>query len=133
MIPSTGMVILKQDGQGRVRTPSARREQLLDEFDRSGLSGPKFAALAGVKYQTFASWVLKRKRQRATVAATQVPAPTAANLKWLEAVMEPANTPAVVAGAPLLLQLPGDVRLEVADERQAALAAMVVRALAKPC
>jgi hypothetical protein len=51
----------------------------------------------------------------------------------LEAVMEPANTPAVVAGAPLLLQLPGDVRLEVADERQAALAAMVVRALAKPC
>jgi len=33
----------------------------------------------------------------------------------------------------LVLQLPGGVRLEVADEKQAALAAMVVRELSKPC
>jgi hypothetical protein len=33
----------------------------------------------------------------------------------------------------LVLQLPGGVRVEVADEKQAVLAAMVVRALARPC
>jgi len=30
-------VVLKQDVLGRVKTPKARREQLLDEFERSGL------------------------------------------------------------------------------------------------
>ena len=57
------VVVFKQDGLGRVRMPAARREQLLDEFERSGLSGKKFAALAGIKYQTFATWAQKRRRQ----------------------------------------------------------------------
>ena len=125
------MAVLKRDGQGRVRTPAARREQLLDEFERSGLSGPKFAVLAGLKYQTFATWVQKRKRQR---GAAKVPAATSESMKWLEAVVEQAHEAVDRAGgATLVLQLPGGVRLEVADERQATLAAMVVRALAKPC
>jgi len=47
--------ILKTDTIGRVFTPPARREQLLEEFERSGLSGAKFAALAGIKYPTFVS------------------------------------------------------------------------------
>jgi hypothetical protein len=46
------LAVLKQDGLGRVRTPAVRREQLLEEFERSGLSGAKFAALTGVKYST---------------------------------------------------------------------------------
>jgi hypothetical protein len=62
--------ILRTDAQGRVHTPAARRESLLDEFERSGLSGAKFAALAGIKYQTFlprgrpggANWVWPRLR-----------------------------------------------------------------------
>ena len=49
MVKSEGTVI-KTDEVGRVRTPVARRESLLGEFARSGLSGPKFAALAGIKY-----------------------------------------------------------------------------------
>ena len=61
--PGHELTILKQDGRGRVRTSAARREQLLDEFARSGLSGPKFAELVGVKYQTFATWVQRRQRQ----------------------------------------------------------------------
>ena len=48
-------VVLKQDVLGRVKTPQARREQLLDEFERSGLPGLKFAELAGIKYPTFAT------------------------------------------------------------------------------
>jgi hypothetical protein len=42
----TDEAIMKTDVLGRVKTPAARREQLLDEFERSGLRGQKFAALA---------------------------------------------------------------------------------------
>jgi hypothetical protein len=38
-----------------VQTPVERREAFLDEFERSGLRGKKFAAMTGVNYQTFAS------------------------------------------------------------------------------
>jgi hypothetical protein len=64
--------ILKTDSLERLRTPRQRKEQLLDEFERSGLSGPKFAQLAGLKYPTFAAWVAKRKQDRS--AGTPAPA-----------------------------------------------------------
>lgn len=35
--------LLKQDTRGRVRVPRERREALLAEFARSGISGAKFA------------------------------------------------------------------------------------------
>jgi transposase len=54
--------ILKTDDLGRVRVPRERQEQLLDEFERSGLSGAKFAALCGVNYPSFAGWVLRQIR-----------------------------------------------------------------------
>ena len=47
--------VLKTDVLKRVRTPLERREALLEEFERGGVSGKKFAALVGVNYQTFAS------------------------------------------------------------------------------
>jgi hypothetical protein len=40
---------LKVDSQGRVRTPAGKREAILDEFERSGMSGPAFAEHVGVK------------------------------------------------------------------------------------
>jgi hypothetical protein len=54
--------VLKQDT--RVRVPAPRREALLDEFERSGVSGAKFARLVGIKYPTFAGWVHRRRRVR---------------------------------------------------------------------
>lgn len=54
--------ILKKDVKGRVRTSVRQREAILDEFERSGLRGPKFSQVAGVCYQTFAGWMLKRQR-----------------------------------------------------------------------
>jgi hypothetical protein len=51
----------------------------------------------------------------------------------LEAVVATAQAVGEPISAVVVLQLPGGVRLEVADERQAALAAMLVRALAKSC
>ena len=56
--------LLKVDVSGRGWTFRQRREALLDEFERSGTSAARFAALTGVKYPTFASWVQMRRRQR---------------------------------------------------------------------
>jgi hypothetical protein len=124
------VAVLKQDGLGRVKTPAARREQLLDEFERSGLSGTKFAAMAGVKYQTFALWAQRRRQQRgsAPVAAKAVD-----SVRWLEAVVEGAKNPGGQNPAAIVLHLPGGARVEVADEKQALLAAVMIRALARPC
>ena len=123
--------IIKTDEVGRRQTPAARRERLLDEFDRSGLSAAKFATLTGLKYSTFAAWVHRRRKQ--PNSAAKVPAKSADPVHWLEAVMATAQTRGEPLPAVVVLQLPSGVRLEVADERQAALAAMLVRALAKSC
>jgi len=119
-------MVLKTDATGRVRMPVEQRERLLDEFERSGLSGTKFAALAGIKYQTFATWAQRRRKQR----SSQPDAKGASEkLRWLEAVIEQAQPAVVSANLPLLLQLPGGVRVEVAEPKQALLAAALVRAL----
>ena len=55
MVKSEGAVI-KTDELGRVRTPAERREGLLDEFERSGLSGQKFAALARINFERRATF-----------------------------------------------------------------------------
>ena len=51
--------IIKTDG--RMRVPTERRQNLLAEYEQSGLSAKKFAQLAGLKYQTFANWLQKRR------------------------------------------------------------------------
>ena len=126
-------VILKQDMLGRVKTPKARREQLLDEYERSGLPGLKFAELAGIKYQTFATWVQKRRRQRGDHAAGKLTT-ARKSVQWLEAMMEPPPGAVVKAGAVfLVLHLPGGVRVEISDAKQVEMAAALVRALQRPC
>jgi hypothetical protein len=48
--------VLKADVLGSVQTPSERREALLDEFEKSGMSGAKLATFIGVKCQTLVNW-----------------------------------------------------------------------------
>lgn len=57
-------ILLKTDSIGRVRMPDDKREMILDRFEESGMSGQAFAAHIGVKYQTFATWVQKRRKLR---------------------------------------------------------------------
>ena len=120
--------IIKVDEVGRRRMPAARREQILDEFERSGLSGAKFAALAGLKYSTFAAWAHRRRKRQG--GADQVPVKQADQVRWLEALVEP-KEPAATAG--LTLQLPGGVRLEMTQASQAGLIVSLIRALELPC
>jgi transposase len=134
--PTDG-TILRTEVLGRVRTPQERREHLLDEIERSGLSGQKFAALAGVKYATLATWAQKRRRQRGAypvVPQRGIPAKTTDKLRWLEAVVETAQGPAAKAGGSLLvLPLADGVRVEISDTKQVELAAALLRARPKPC
>src|SRR5512133_2058287 len=95
---------LKTDELGRVMTPPERRERLLDEFERSGLSGVKFAALAGIKYQTFATWVARRKKESAVTKPTVKPVD---QVRWLEAVVAEAQQPVAPSASSLKLHLPG--------------------------
>ena len=123
--------IVKTDGVGRVRTPPERRDQLLDEFDRSGLSGPKFAALVGIKYPTFAGWILKRRRSRSISDAAPPAQP--GPLHWLEAMVDDSRSALAANPHALMVELPGGARLLLAHPDQAELVARMLRALAKPC
>jgi hypothetical protein len=125
-----GEAVLKTDRLGRVQTPVARREQLLDEFERSGLSGIKYAAVVGIKYSTFATW-MKRRRQRGATAGA--PVKPVDSMRWLEAVVEQAQNPGAQNSGGLVLELPGGARLQIGTVNQAVLAAALVRALEKSC
>ena|SRR5262252_9113515 len=114
-------LILKSDVQGRVRVTPVRREELLDEFGKSGVSAARFAAMVGIKYPTFAAWVLARRRKRQESALAPAPKP----LRFVEAVM--AQPPATMKPAVLDIELPGGTRLRVSDAAQLPLAVALIR------
>jgi hypothetical protein len=127
--PSSGQ-ILKTDSLARVRTPRERQRELLDEFERSGLSGAKFAELVGVKYSTFAVWAAKRKRSPG--GATSKVTDPAAKVRWLEAVIDQARGPGDPGSPVLRICFGSGARLEISDVRQVELAATLLQALEKP-
>lgn len=124
--------ILKTDSLARVRTPPERKRELLDEFERSGLSGWKFASLVGIKYQTFAAWVAKRKREGRADTPAQAEAASVAKVRWLEAVMDQGQEPNGKSSAGLTVHFAGGARTEIANPQQAELAAALLRALNQP-
>lgn len=121
--------ILKTDTKGRVQTPTARRERLLDEFERSGLSAAKFAAVVGIKYQTFAAWTARRRK----CAAAKTPTRSADPVRWLEAVVQEAQAPLTHQTSVVMVRLPGGAQIELADLKQVPLAVALLRALEKSC
>jgi hypothetical protein len=128
----TGLEIVRTDSQGRARVSRERREELLDEFEKSGLSGGEFARLAGVKYQTFANW--RQARQRASVSAPAARPAQGPPVEWLEAVMDKAQAAPLASVSALLVRLPSGAVLEVATAAQTTLAAALLRAWEKaPC
>jgi hypothetical protein len=133
--------VLKQDGRGRVRVPLQRREALLDEFEKSGASGAKFARLAGIKYATFAGWVLKRRKLRGSSAKGTPGSPaglddavvSAGPVRLFEALVEGGGAggrdPVNARG--LLIELPGGSRILVESPVQLQMAAELVALIAQ--
>lgn len=134
--------IIKTDELGRVRTSRERREALLEEYERSGMSGAAFAQWAGIKYTTFASWAQKRRRAKKSVMpeifpTSEPPSPQVSTkpLRWVEAVVDHGSKTTDVARAGLVVHLPCGARMEIGDSKSATLAAEVLRQLTRsqPC
>ena len=120
--------ILKVDASGRVRTPPERREALLDEFERSGLSGKRFAEMVGVVPVTFSAWVCQRRRKRANAkkATRQIEPVT-----LLEAVVEKSRSEAAGSPESIVLELDGGAKIEVHAPEQLRLVAELLGLLSR--
>ena len=109
--------ILKSDKLGRVQVPPERREAILDEFERSGMSGIAFARHHGIKYQTFAAWRKRRKN-----ASTEAPARKSAFV-----LVEPPRE--IPSSQGLEIELGGGARLWIRSRADVGLAAELIRNL----
>ena len=72
---ATNHSILKSDLRGRLRYSKDQKSALVETYQTSGLSGPRFAALHGVNYQILASWLQKHKQTACTAVSRQTPTP----------------------------------------------------------
>lgn len=134
------MEVLKQDTRGRVRVSQQRREALLDEFEKSGASGMKFARLVGIKYSTFANWVKQRQEKSAATKLTVCAASEAIGstakagpVRLFEALVEgaPRASAAATAVDGLLIELPGGSRLRIESPAHLEMAAELVALIAQ--
>lgn len=123
--------LIKVDTIGRVRTAAPQREALLDAYETSGLSGPEFAARHGVKYQTFATWLQKRKRRTGGYPAMAAPDGGGAFPLLLAEVECPDRLPP--STVPLEIRLPGGATVAIHGDAQLGLAVELLRQLARPC
>ena len=119
--------LIKTDCIGRIRVSPEHREKLLDTFESSGMSGQKFAKHCGVKYQTFATWVQKRKRGRNEYPAEHDAPPES----LLQSLAQVELAPNKETSAGLSIELPGGARLVLSQPDQIPLAAALINNLAR--
>jgi hypothetical protein len=113
---------LKVDEAGRVQMPPGKREAMLLEYDRSGMTGAQFARFVGVRYSTLMYWLQKRRKEAGPSGPT---AAQPAHPRWLEARVEGE----VPKCEKLVVEVGGGVRMLVGSRTQAALAGEVLRAM----
>lgn len=118
--------ILRADTLSRVRTPAAKREQILAEFDRSGLSGARFARLHGINYQTLMNW--KRKRSAASSPNAATSNPTADPIGHF-ATRLGLREVRIGADCGLEVEIGSGVRLRIETPEQAELAGRLIRSI----
>ena len=120
--------LIKTDCTGRIRVSPQHREQLLNTFESSGMSGMGFAKYCGVKYSTFASWVQKRKRERNQHPPQHDPAPQNLLSSLAEVKVGPGGK---TTAAEICIELPGGARLTLGHPAQAQLAAALIDNLSR--
>jgi len=116
-------VILKADRRGRLRYTPEQKQALIEAYETSGLSCPRFAAMHGVNYQTLVSW-LKKRRQ----ADPDHPA-----LRSLVPAELDSVSPRSATARPMEILLPCGVKLAVHTPCQMDMAASLIRKLSRPC
>jgi transposase-like protein len=123
MVMEPGSEILKVDEVGRVRTPPEKREAMLAEYDRSGMTGAQFARFVGVRYSTLMYWLQKRRKE--TGQSEEGATLGNDHPRWLEARVEGE----VAKSENLVVEMGGGVRMFVGNRTQAALAGELLRAM----
>jgi hypothetical protein len=124
----TEAILVATDSKGRVRVTKGQRRAILDQFEQSGMSGARFAKVAGIKYSTFAGWRQRYQRSK--------PPRPRSSPRLLEAVIEPNRAAQPDSFKGLILHLAGGTRLELFSLAEVPMAAALVKALqipASPC
>jgi transposase-like protein len=98
----------------RRRTDATKREQLLEAFDRSGLSAAEFARQHRLNYGTFYGWRHRRNQSRELPAFVQV------------------EVAAPSAPAELLIEVGAAAQIRLQSEKQIALAVKLLQQLNPP-
>lgn len=114
--------IIRTGRDGRLRYTVGQRQQLLEAFERSGLSAMAFTKQHGVSYQTFIAW-LRKRRQSSEDLPPGVPA-------FAEVMLQ---DPPPAPNAGLRIVLPCGTALEVASRAALPLAAELLQSLRRPC
>jgi len=120
--------ILSRDARGRVLVSRERREALLGEYDRSGMSGVKFAQYIGIKYSTLAYWLQRRRRPRRREKLLLKAGAGKSTEGWIEAVVEEGSSSRVPTGA-LRIDFAGGAYCQISSVAEAALAAELLERL----
>jgi transposase-like protein len=118
-----GSEILKVDEVGRIQIPPEKREALLAEYDRSGMTGAQFARFSGVRYATLMYWLQRRRKEAGRGQQVTTPGPD--HPRWLEARVEGE----VPKRENLMVEMGGGIRMLVGNRTQAALAGEVLRSM----
>ena len=102
---------------GRRRTTATERAELLEAFDRSGLSAAAFARERQINYTTFCGW---RQGRAAAGAAKDAP-------RFLEVELPVPAAPS----SGLVVEVGANIRLRIASADQVPLAAALLNELAR--
>lgn len=121
---------MKSDRRGRLRYTPEHKAALVEAYESSGLSGPRFAAVHGVNYQTLASWLQKRKHP------VSPKPPGLSEPAFFSFVPAELQQGAVATGlSVLVVTFPGGANITINSPAQARLAAALLRELqpSRPC
>ena len=110
-----------------MRVPKARREMLLDEWERSGGSAAQFADYVGIKYSTLAHWIQKRRKGTGLKKPLSKPGEGAVDLsksngRWVEAIVEKNPEPKGLESS-LRIYFTAGAYCQISNAREAGLAA----------
>ena len=119
--------ILKTDALGRVTIAKVRREEMLDAFEASSMSGAAFARCHGIPAMTFASWIQKRRKARGDYDNEQTRRKLRmgkGSKKKPSSKPQPVNlievevSPPLASISPLIVSLSNGAKVEVSDPSQ---------------
>ena len=116
--------IMKTDRRGRLRYTPEQKKTMIEAFQSSGLSAPRFSAHHGVNYQTLVSWI-KKGNTAVTAGPPGLPCPAFLSLV-------PAELQTAGAGRAMEVLLPGGAKLVITAPDQVQLAVALIRALENP-